>query len=401
MAEVRREALSIVEEAYDLDVTNSDWLRRVTTSISRDISGPLGTIGYFFDRDVAGYMTGPAHVSGGDPSLIETTRQVLRCFPTWDLERFFNTAGLRTSRELCATPIPDNPYRVSDFRGVVFGDSARGVTIGTPLVDPVVIHESTRRRWFGTCRHLTTALHLRDALRAELSVGEQDGALESESGAQPQSAEASSPRASEPLRKLVMESGEHTTLKLWRELISGRWTLIERFDGSHTSVIGAHANGPDATELRALTPSENLLVKCLVGGMHPAAAARRCNISRAGASQTLYRALAKLRIESVAALTLLAATLRDRPVHFVNLRSVQLCVAIADGRPSTSLFEPLSPCEVEIARYLLRGLTLAEVAARRGRAVRTVANQVASMYRKLGISSRAELGMCIHAFGLQ
>jgi DNA-binding CsgD family transcriptional regulator len=51
----------------------------------------------------------------------------------------------------------------------------------------------------------------------------------------------------------------------------------------------------------------------------------------------------------------------------------------------------LTPAEREVATLVLDGLTSQAIAARRGTAVRTVANQLASIYQKLGIGSRAEL----------
>jgi DNA-binding CsgD family transcriptional regulator len=55
------------------------------------------------------------------------------------------------------------------------------------------------------------------------------------------------------------------------------------------------------------------------------------------------------------------------------------------------LAETLSPVESEVATFILAGLTNAEIARRRGTSVRTVANQVASLFRKLGVGSRLEL----------
>lgn len=51
----------------------------------------------------------------------------------------------------------------------------------------------------------------------------------------------------------------------------------------------------------------------------------------------------------------------------------------------------LSPTESETARALLLGLSNCEIAASRARSVRTVANQIAAVFRRLEISSRAEL----------
>jgi DNA-binding CsgD family transcriptional regulator len=47
--------------------------------------------------------------------------------------------------------------------------------------------------------------------------------------------------------------------------------------------------------------------------------------------------------------------------------------------------------EHEIVDLLLAGKRNAEIAAERGTAERTVANQVANIFRKLGVQSRAEL----------
>jgi len=63
---------------------------------------------------------------------------------------------------------------------------------------------------------------------------------------------------------------------------------------------------------------------------------------------------------------------------------------------SFPLMEPelpatLTAAERGVLELLLRGRSNSEIAAARGTSARTVANQVASIFRKLGVSSRAEL----------
>ncbi len=53
--------------------------------------------------------------------------------------------------------------------------------------------------------------------------------------------------------------------------------------------------------------------------------------------------------------------------------------------------ERLSPAEQQVATLVLRGWTNAQIAAHRGTSARTAANQVANVFRKLGVASRAEL----------
>lgn len=61
--------------------------------------------------------------------------------------------------------------------------------------------------------------------------------------------------------------------------------------------------------------------------------------------------------------------------------------------PDTDWREVLTPTEAEIAREVLAGLSNAEIARKRGTALRTIANQVASIYRKLQVRSRLELSL--------
>lgn len=51
----------------------------------------------------------------------------------------------------------------------------------------------------------------------------------------------------------------------------------------------------------------------------------------------------------------------------------------------------LTGAERDVVRQILRGDSNKQIAERRGTAVRTVANQIAAIFAKLGIASRAEL----------
>jgi DNA-binding CsgD family transcriptional regulator len=51
----------------------------------------------------------------------------------------------------------------------------------------------------------------------------------------------------------------------------------------------------------------------------------------------------------------------------------------------------LTPAERRVAELAVQGLSNAEIAAQRGRSLRTVANQLASVFRKMGVTSRVTL----------
>lgn len=58
---------------------------------------------------------------------------------------------------------------------------------------------------------------------------------------------------------------------------------------------------------------------------------------------------------------------------------------------TAALPEQLTDAERVVLRELLAGKSNAEIADARGTSPRTVANQISSLYRKLGVASRAEL----------
>jgi DNA-binding CsgD family transcriptional regulator len=65
----------------------------------------------------------------------------------------------------------------------------------------------------------------------------------------------------------------------------------------------------------------------------------------------------------------------------------------ADRPPSAYFIERLglSPAEHQVVKLALRGMRNAEIGRLRGASPRTVRNQLASAYGKLGVGSRAEL----------
>jgi len=59
------------------------------------------------------------------------------------------------------------------------------------------------------------------------------------------------------------------------------------------------------------------------------------------------------------------------------------------------LLSDLTSAERAVAKALLEGATNTEIARARNVSLRTVANQIASIFRKFGVSSRSELAACV------
>jgi DNA-binding CsgD family transcriptional regulator len=73
---------------------------------------------------------------------------------------------------------------------------------------------------------------------------------------------------------------------------------------------------------------------------------------------------------------------------------------ISVKRPDISLKDWLAPAELAVIKLLIEGMSYAEIAEARKTSIRTVANQVASGFRRLGVSGRAELLCLLGRWGL-
>lgn len=73
-----------------------------------------------------------------------------------------------------------------------------------------------------------------------------------------------------------------------------------------------------------------------------------------------------------------------------------LAVSVAIRSPNADVDVGLTAAEREIARLVREGRSNRAIAELRGGSVRTVANQVASILRKHGVRSRAELVVRAH-----
>ena len=77
---------------------------------------------------------------------------------------------------------------------------------------------------------------------------------------------------------------------------------------------------------------------------------------------------------------------RGRPYAVLELDPVD---------PELKLPASITPTERDVIALVLEGLPSAQIAARRGTSPRTIANQLRSIYKKLGVASRTELVLAL------
>lgn len=77
--------------------------------------------------------------------------------------------------------------------------------------------------------------------------------------------------------------------------------------------------------------------------------------------------------------------------HFVVHHEGVEYAVIAASPPRLALPEGLTDAETSVLMLVLAGLSNEQIARARGRSLRTVANQIASIFEKTGTASRGEL----------
>jgi len=409
--------LAIVEAGYDLHVDDAEWVARITEAVSRELVGPLGTVGYHFQRErELRYVLSAISVARGDAALALSTTKVVRGLPFDDLARFYGRQGITTTQESCRVSLPLQAADdgIVDFCGVVIGDGATGVAIGAPLPDVAALGTSARRRWRSVSAHLSAVFRLRAGLLRRRTQSEEalltpggrllhaTGRVAGSRTAQCMLREAalSMEKARGPLRR----QDPHRALDLWRELVAGRWTIIDRFESCGRRLLVAHENAPEAARLRELSPPQHTIVRKLLDGRAAAGIALELGMTPSTVSQHIHYALRKLRLRSVSELATLGKCLKCCQIasrlELQGGEGVEGVVIDAGASPDAVLTR-LTSAEREIVGFVLDGLSTSEIADLRRCAYRTVANQLASVYEKLGVNSRVELGAYVanHAAG--
>jgi DNA-binding NarL/FixJ family response regulator len=167
---------------------------------------------------------------------------------------------------------------------------------------------------------------------------------------------------------------------LWREVISGRLTVVPHKDVNGRRDLHLQPAQPGPQPHANLTERERLVIGHRASGQGLKRIASELGVSVPTVARCLSQALGKLGLERDIELPrVLGAAVRQ---HLLSIR-----------QPETDWRAPLSSTEADVAHEILFGLSNAEIAEKRGTAVRTIANQVASIYRKLRVRSRLELSL--------
>lgn len=177
-------------------------------------------------------------------------------------------------------------------------------------------------------------------------------------------------------------------VELWSGLVDGRWSLVDRFESDGRRFVVALRNDSPYADPRSLTQAEKQVVQLVSKGSSNKAVSYELGVSESTVGTHVSAAMRKLRVQRRECLV--ESNDGYEPVCTMQLGEHGLAVA-RSVEWTHRLPGNITTAEQEVASGILRGLKDAEIAVERRVARRTVANQVRSLFQKLGITSRSEL----------
>ena len=185
----------------------------------------------------------------------------------------------------------------------------------------------------------------------------------------------------------VTENREpHRKQTLWERLLAGRWSILDVFSMSGIRYVIAYKNPEDSVALRALSERDRLVLELALAGRSGKWIALELQLSESTVTRTLHRALSHLGVADATALM----GMRDALFESLDGLAMGVDLAMARLTPAVRSAVVLSDAEHAVVTGILGGKRTAAIARERGTSIRTVSKQIASIYKKLGVSSRRE-----------
>jgi DNA-binding NarL/FixJ family response regulator len=199
--------------------------------------------------------------------------------------------------------------------------------------------------------------------------------------------------------------------ELWKQLVSGALRVIDTFHTEQRCYLTLAAPSSVGRTVRRLSARKVETLQRILLGERQKTVALDCNLAASTIALTVAECLRTLGLDSrtarVPPLVALAAHAARGETNVLECRvsefslpspetahgsaaSQRVFRVVSVARPDLDIGSSLSGAEYAVAGLLVEGKSYAEMALLRGTSVRTVANQVASVFQKVGVSGRSE-----------
>ena len=243
--------------------------------------------------------------------------------------------------------------------------------------------------------HIATGLRLQRVLAsAALDDPSVEAVMDAEGRPQHATGMARMRGALDRLRTAVLSRARAPDAELavdpaWEAVLSGRWSLVDRFDTDGRRYVVAYRNPPGVLDPRRLTPREEGVAALAAIGRSNKEIAIHLGVTPSTVATLLASALAKLGLSSRTMLPMFWRDLHGRAWAVSDGEAPLIALSHQEHEPES--MRGLTPAERAVALALLEGLSDRTIALARNSSRHTVSKHVTAIYRKLGVSSRVEL----------
>jgi DNA-binding CsgD family transcriptional regulator len=327
----RSDYVALVEASYQLEGGDQEWLTRICDQAAPSFDVGLGVFAFCYDLRSQTERMPVITGTGLPPELGEMVETMIRNCPREELRAFCGeqiNCGAAMDRFRAQNLDYDElfarygaPTGLCDARyATVPAGEGFGIMIGGYAETRASVPLRTRSMWRRTLSHISLGLRLRRLLAAD-DGGPADGeaVLRADGRVEHAEGETKSRSMRDALRdaarridrargRLRREAPEES-LELWRGLVSGRWSLVDRFDSDGRRFLVAHRNPPDVVDVRRLSARQRQIARLVVRGYPAKLIAYQLGLSRSAVSSQLTLIRQKLGARSNAELVQLLQSL--------------------------------------------------------------------------------------------
>jgi DNA-binding CsgD family transcriptional regulator len=322
-----REVLALLDKSYNLVAEETAWLRGICDAALPLLDDGFGTCAWKADVTTGQIV---AFVTSGAPewvpnlvrNLVGASSQAERTIAS---RRRFTTLshnfGVEQWLGLDIVKQHVLPYGVADALSIQSMD-AEGrfvLVVCAPLREPIQPTEADDARWSRIASHVAAATRLRDKLLARSTESDGEAIVTPTGAIEHAGGEAEARPAREILRMAVLrreaalagraDADAEAPLRLWRGLVEGRWSMVDRFERDGRRYVVAHPNDMSAPGPRTLTAQERSVVAMAAMGQPVKLIAYDLGLSQSVVSKSLQMGMSKMGISSRADLARVFATL--------------------------------------------------------------------------------------------
>jgi DNA-binding NarL/FixJ family response regulator len=414
-----KRAIDVVDGAYRLEGTEAEWLDALLGRARPDLDTGCGVYAFTGNDNIPNLDASPVFVQQDlDAAYAERLAEVNREAPRaiYDLvrTRLVTVGGLVQTLGV-ESPVVRHFLEVMKPTGVkdgfsMFAQDAAGssISLSAPARRQLSLAPRTRGIWRRVGLHIASALRLRRRLAADRiardALLDPSGKLEDAVDAIRDDKAATNAlkravQAIEHARRPDVRTSPERALTLWQGLVAGEWSLVDHWERGGRRYIAAYRNRPELRDPRALTSTERAMLKYLALGATNEDIMYALGLRKGTVSSAVSQILKKLRMRRRVELAVFADPSRMVRRDLV-LEEDEVGVLEVEARPRGAATASLSRAELEVAAYVIRGFPNERIARERQVSTRTIANQLRSIFEKVGVDNRSQLASALTSDGL-